>query len=64
MRNLQSHPLHGVGCSMFTVWDTLNDMFDSTAMARADVISNHFTFSMVLIICNGTEDMANARVIK
>ncbi len=31
---------------MQTVWDTLNDIFDSTAAARADVISNQFTISM------------------
>ncbi len=31
---------------MLTVWDTLNDMVDSSAGARADVISNQFNISM------------------
>jgi hypothetical protein len=46
MKNTPSHPLHGAGCSMLTVWDTLNDMFDSSEAARADVISYQFTISM------------------
>jgi hypothetical protein len=48
MKNLPSHPLHGAGYSMLTVWDTLNDMFDSTAAARANAISNQFTISMAI----------------
>ena len=33
---------------MLTVWDMLNDMFDSTAAARVNVISNQFTISMAI----------------
>ncbi len=36
---------------MLTVWDMLNDMFDSTAAARVDVISNQFTISMAFDNC-------------
>jgi hypothetical protein len=67
MKNIPSHPLHGAGCSMLTAWDTLNDMFDSSAAARADVILNQFTISMAFNnwqAANDTEDMANARVVK
>ncbi len=31
---------------MLTGWNTLNDLFDSTAVERADVISDQFTISM------------------
>ncbi len=48
MKNLPSDPLHGAGYSMLTVWDMLNDMFDSTAAARVNVISNQFTISMAV----------------
>ena len=28
MKTLPNHPVHGVGCSMVTLWTTLNEMFD------------------------------------
>ncbi len=36
---------------MLTVWDTFNDVFDSTAAAHADVIFDQFTISMAFDNC-------------
>ncbi len=47
IENPPSHPLHGAGCLINTVWDTLNDLFDSTTVTCADVISNQITISIV-----------------
>jgi hypothetical protein len=46
MKKPPSHPLHGAGCSMLTVCDTLDDTFDSAAAPCADFIPNQFTISM------------------
>ena len=46
MKNPTNHPLHGAGCDNRTLWNTLNDLFDSTFDARNDTISRQFTVSM------------------
>ncbi len=40
------HPLHGAGCSTSTLWNMLNELFDSTIIARTNVVINQFTVSM------------------
>ncbi len=46
MANPPSHPLHGAGCCMKTMWSVLNDFFKSSTAARIDVVSNQFTVSI------------------
>ncbi len=46
MHNPLNHPLHGVGCSTTTMWNTLNQLFDFTANPRANVITNQYMVSM------------------
>ena len=47
MKTLPNHPLHGVGCTMATLWSTLNEMYDSCTPGRMDVIKNQYTMSVV-----------------
>ena len=41
------HPLHGSGCSVLTLWGHLNDLFESTAKIRREVLVNQYTNSVV-----------------
>ena len=46
MKNPPNHPLHGGGCGLHTLWNTLNDLFDNTFAAQNKTISNQYTVSM------------------
>jgi hypothetical protein len=45
-RNPSSHPLHGAGCLATPLWTTLNEIYETTIPACADLISNQKTISM------------------
>ncbi len=47
-RNPSSHPLHGAGCSVPPLWKTLHEIYETTILAHADLISNQPTISMAL----------------
>jgi hypothetical protein len=45
MANPPSHPLHGAGCCMKTLWSVLNVFFKLLAAAHIDAVSNQFILS-------------------
>jgi hypothetical protein len=47
MANPPSHPLHGTGCCMKTMWSVLDNFFESSTAALNDVVTNQFTVSIV-----------------
>ncbi len=64
-RNPSSHQLHGVGCSPTLLWTTLNEINETTIPARADLIFNQLTISMVFDNWQmSIKNMANVRIIK
>jgi hypothetical protein len=46
MKNPPNRPLHGAGCGLQMLWNTLNDLFDSTFAARNNTSSSQYTVSM------------------
>ncbi len=47
-RTPPTHPLHGLGCGMTTLWKHLNHVYVETTPARNNVIFNQMTQSVVL----------------
>ncbi len=47
MKNTPSHPLHGVGCDMITMWLRLNQLYDQCTPSREDILRNQGTVSIV-----------------
>ena len=46
MHNPPNHPLHGAGCNDKTLWYSLDKLYDSTKLARIDLMTHQYTVSI------------------
>ena len=46
MHNPPNHPLHGAGCNEITMWSSLDKLYDSTKLARIDLMTHQYTISI------------------